>query len=197
MRFSQFALSGVVSAICFFAVLEARAALGDEPRLPDQPPDYAAIVRPKLPAGWHCTYDFRTLVISHDDDVTYLNTLGLPAGEHNDEFFKEYGIQGPYLIVMKFVSRLNEADQRALADRRRQAMDEARTGRDREKYTESDVYERHFVPEYFNHRFSIDLQMSDSWPLKMVAPADVVKQRDAILELLQANLKKYPAADGE
>jgi hypothetical protein len=33
--------------------------------------------------------------------------------------------------------------------------------------------------------------------LKLVAPTDVVKERDAILKLLQANLKKYPAASGE
>ena len=84
-----------------------------------------------------------------------------------------------------------------LADRRRQAVDEARTGREHEKYTGSDVYERHFVPEYFNHRFSIDLQASDSWPLKLVAPADAVKQRDAILKLLHANLQKYPATRRE
>jgi hypothetical protein len=93
---------------------------------------------------------------------------------------------------MKFVSRLNEADQRALVDRRRQAVDEARKGRERTKDTGSDVYDRYFVPEYFNHRFSIDLQTSDSWPLELVAPADVVKQRDSILKLLHANLHKYP-----
>jgi hypothetical protein len=192
MRFN--ALRAAVSAICFCAVLDASMALCDESRLPDQPEDYAAIVRPQLPPGWHCTYDFRTLVISHDDQVTFLNTIGLPSAERNDEFFKKHGVQGPYLIVMKFVSRLSAADQRALADRRRQAVEEARTGREREKYTGSDVYERHFVPEYFNHRFSIDLHTSDRWPLKLVAPADVVKQRDAIMKLLQANLQKYPTA---
>ena len=82
--------------------------------MPDQPIDYATIVRPQLPPGWRCTYDFSRLVISYDEQVTYLNKLGLPFGEHNDEFFKKHGVQGPYLIVMKFVSRLNEADQRAL-----------------------------------------------------------------------------------
>jgi hypothetical protein len=193
MIFNRFALSRTVSAICFCAVLEASVTLGDESRLPDQPKDYAAIIRPQLPPGWHCTYDFRTVVISYDEQVTYLNTLGLPFGEHNDEFFKKNGFQGPYLIVMKFISRLNEADQRALVDRRRQAVDEARTGREREKYTGSDVYERHFVPQYFNNRFSIDLQTSDFWPLKLVAPADAVKHRDTILKLLEANLQKYPA----
>jgi hypothetical protein len=161
--------------------------------LPDQPKDYATIIRPQLPPGWHCTYDFSTLVISHDEDVTHLNILGLPIGERNEEFFKKHGVKGPYLLVMKFVSRLNEADQRALADRRRQAVEESRKGRDDEKYTGADVYYQHFVPEYFNHRFSIDLQTSDSWPLQLVAPAEVVKQRDAILKLLHSNLQKYPA----
>jgi hypothetical protein len=194
MTFNHLALSGAVSAICIWAVLETGMAPGDESRLPVQPKDYAAMIRPELPAGWHCTYDFQTLIISHDEEVTFLNTLALPSGERNDEFFKEYGVQGPYLIVMKFVSRLDEADQRALADRRRQAVDEARKGREREKYTGRDVYERHFVPEYYNHRFSIELHKSDSWPLKLVAPADVVKQRDAILTLLQAKLQKYPDA---
>jgi hypothetical protein len=91
---------------------------------------------------------------------------------------------------------LSEADQRALANRRRQAVDEAldaaREAR-KQKYTGDDVYERHFVPEYFNDRFSIDLKKSDSGPLKLVAPAEVVKQRDAIHTLLRANLREYPA----
>ncbi len=113
MAFKRFAIRGAVLAICICAAFAASTAHCDEPRLPDQPKDYAAIVRPQLPPGWHCSYDFSTLVISHDVQVTYLNTIGLPSGEHNDEYFKEYGFQGPYLIVMKFVSRLSEADQRA------------------------------------------------------------------------------------
>jgi hypothetical protein len=193
MAFDRFVFTGADCAICLCIVLQASAGYGDESSLPDQPQDYAAIIRPQLPLGWRCTYDFRTLVISYDEQATFLNTLGLPFGEHTDEFYKKYGFHGSYLIVMKFVSRLSEEDQRALANRRRQAVDEARIGREREKYTGSDVYERHFVPEYFNNRFSIDLQTSDFWPLKLVAPADAVKQRDAILKLLQANLQKYPA----
>jgi len=146
-----------------------------------------------LPPGWHCSYDFQTLVISFDEQVTFLNKLGLPAVDRNEKFFREFGVQGPYLIVMKFVSRLSEADQGALVDRRKQAVGEARRGREREKYTGGDVYERYFVPEYFNGGFSIDLQTSDAWPLELVAPAAVVNQRDAILKLLHANLQKYPA----
>jgi hypothetical protein len=178
-------------------IVLANVALGEESRLPDQPKDYAAVVSPQLPPGWRCTYDFRTLVISCDEPATYLNKLGLPDGDRNDEFFKKHGFQGPYLIVLKFVARLSEADQRTLADRREKEVDDARKGREREKYTGGDVYERHFVPEYFNHRFSIDLQTSDFWPLEVVAPANVVKQRDAILKLLQANLQKYPTARRE
>jgi len=181
------------SAIFFCAALTARPAFGDDSQSPNQPKDYAAIVRPQLPPGWHCAHDFRTLVISHDAQVTYLNKLGLPVGDRNDEFFKRHGFQGPYLIIMKFVSRLSEADQRARVDRRQQAVDEARRGREQEKYTGGDVYEQHFVPEYFNDGFSVDLQTSDTWPLELVAPSDVVKQRDAILKLLHANLQKYPA----
>jgi hypothetical protein len=193
MTFNYFAFKLALSAISLCAVLEVRAAFSDESRLPHRPKDFAAMVRRQLPVGWHCTYDFRTVVISHDEQVTYLNMLGLPGNEHNDEFYKEYGVQGPYLIVMKFVLRLSEAEQRALSDSRRQAVDKARIGRKpEEKYTGSDVYERHFVPEYFNDGFSIDMQTSDSWPLRLVAPADVVEQRDAILKLLQAKLKRYP-----
>ncbi len=55
-----------------------------------------------------------------------------------------------------------------------------------------DVYEQHFVPEYFNGRFSVDLHTSDSWPLKIVSPTDFMKQRDAIMKLLLINLQKYP-----
>jgi hypothetical protein len=192
MKFKRFLFRGAVLAICICAAFTASTAHCDEPRLPDQPKDYAAIVRPQLPPGWHCSYDFSTLVISHDEQVTYLNKIGLPNGKHNDEFFKENGFQGPYLIVMKFVSRLSEADQRALVDRRKQAVDEAGKGRKHEKYTGMDVYQQHFVPEYFNARFSIDLQTSDSWPLEIVSPADFMKQRDAIMKLLLINLRKYP-----
>jgi hypothetical protein len=192
MAFGRSAFRRALLAIFICAALVAGTAHCEEPPLPDQPKDYAAIVRPQLPPGWHCSYDFSTLVIAHDEQVTYLNKIGLPGGKRNDAFFKEYGVGAPYLIVMKFVSRLSEADQRALVDRRNQAVDDARKGREHEKYTGADVYEQHFVPKYFNDRFSIDVQMSDSWPLELVSPADVVKQRDAILKLLQANLRKYP-----
>jgi len=166
--------------------------LGDDRQLPDEPKDYAQMIRPQLPPGWRCTYDFRTLVISYDQEVTFLNGLGLPSGERNDAFFREHGVQGPYLVIMKFVSRLTEPDQRALADGRRQAMKQARKGREHEKHTGGDVYSQHFVPEYSNHRFSIDLQTSDSGPLELVAPANVVGQRDEVVQLLQTNLRKYP-----
>jgi hypothetical protein len=192
MGFNQPFRCVVVVLICICAVLSANGALDEEPQLPDQPKDYAALLRPQLPPGWHCTYDFKTLVISHDEPVTYLNMLGLPAAPGGVDL-KRFGIQGPYLITLKFISRLSDADQRALADRRRQAVDEARKGREHEKYTGADVYERHFVPEYFNRRFSVDLRTSDLSPLKLVAPAEVVKQRDDILRLLRANLQKYPA----
>ena len=43
--------------ICFCAVLKLSAALGDEPRLPDQSIDYATIVRPQLPPGWKINYE--------------------------------------------------------------------------------------------------------------------------------------------
>jgi hypothetical protein len=137
-------LRAAVSVICCCAALGASAAFSEDPHLPDMPKNYAAIVRPKLPSGWHCTYDFQTLVISHDDEVTFLNTLGLPSTKRDEKMFKEFGFQGPYLIVIKFVSRLSEAEQRALADHRRQAVKEAVKGREREKYTGKDVYERHF-----------------------------------------------------
>lgn len=182
----------VIWAFCFCAIFEPDLSIGDEPILSGVPKDYAQILLPQLPPGWRCTYDFRTVVISYDEQVTFLNRLGKPPVERDDAFFKKFGVQGPYLIVMKFVSRLSEPDQRALADRRRQAVDAARKGREREKYTGGDVYSQHFVPKYFNDRFSIDLQASDSWPLELVAPADVVKQRDAIIKLLHANMHAYP-----
>ena len=183
---------------CFLCVLsiltafQADSIRGDERQLPDQPVDYARLIRPQLPPGWNCTYDFRTLVISYENDVTFLSDLSLPGDERNEAFFKKYGQQGPYLIVLTFISRLTDIDQRELVERRQQAVKQARKGREHEKYTASDIYERHFVPEYFNERFSIDLRKSDFWPLDLVAPAEAVSQRDRIMKLLQANLHKYP-----
>ena len=182
----------IILAICFCAVFKPDASISDEPQLPGVPKDYAQILLPQLPPGWRCSYDFRTLVISHDEHVSFFSRLGVRTLESNDAKNERFGVHAPYLIVMKFVSRLSEPDQLALVERRRQAVNAARKGREREKYTGADVYSQHFVPKYFNDRFSIDLQTSDSWPLELIEPKAVVKQRDAILKLLHANLHAYP-----
>lgn len=190
-------LRGILLAICFSAIAKVDVTLGAEPplldQLPDQAKDYANVLRPQLPPGWRCTYDFRTLVISDDEQVTFLNRIGLPPGKRDDAYLEEFGVKGPYLIVLKFVPRLSEADQRALADRRRQAVEAARKAHAGEKYSGEDDYSQHFVPEWFNYRFSIDLQTSEVGPLTLEAPGDVVKQRDAIERLVHANLRAYPA----
>lgn len=188
-------LRSVIYTLILVTTFQITATCGDNRQLPESPIDYARVMRPQLPPGWRCTYDDRTLVISHEDDVTFLNQLGLPDCERNEEFVNRYGVKSPYLIVMTFVSRLSETDQRALVDRRRKAVEQARKGREHEKYTGADVYSQHLVPEYFNRRFSIDLRTSDYWPLELVAPAEVVNQRDTILRLLKANVRKYPVQE--
>ena len=191
----RLAAHATLFAIFLINLISQKAAQGDESKLPVLPEEYAALINQKLPKGWICTYDTQTVVIIHAEPVTLLNTLSLPGGERNEQFYQEYGRKMPYLIVMKFVARFSDQEQQELAARRQQALD-ADIKKEREKgrgkYTGKDVYSQFFVPEYNNIRFSIDLQTSETWPLKIVSPANAVTESDEILKLLHANLKKYP-----
>lgn len=182
------AATATISLVVVLAVSVPAA----EPQHHFLPMKYAEIVRQKLPAGWRCTYDFQSVVIMHEEPVTLLNTLSLPGSERNEAFFRTHGIQSSYLFVMKFVPRLSHEEQNALFEGRKNAVNEARAGRERLKPIGDDIYGKWFVPEYYNQRFSIDLHRTDSWPLQVVAPAGVVQERNDIFALLESLMDKYP-----
>lgn len=185
-------LPSFAATLVLVVSLNSVLAPAAEPQHPDQPKDYAAIVGPKLPPGWRCTHDFSTLIIAHDEPVTLLNRLGLPGHLKGEALFKEFGIQSSFLFVMKFVPRLSHEEQKALFDARKKATHDSVIASGGGKNTGGHAYRKWFVPAYYNHRFSINLDTTDSWPLELVSPADVVQERKAILDLLESLMEKYP-----
>lgn len=173
------------------------SARAQQPPKPLEPSDYAALIRPKLPAGWRCFYDTSRVVITFDDEVTLNNFAGssAPRGAPPESFRSRSG----HIITLTFLQRISEEEYRQLIAERAAAVAAAQGDRSvKAALNEIAVAHQKFnVPNFFNDRHCIRLE---STTLEMngkvygdllEAPQAAIDGRNLIIRLLLDNMTPF------
>lgn len=169
------------------------AADAQQPALPTLPTDVVTALKPSIPSGWTVKSDFSSIIISRDQQVTLLNPISLPAMP-KDDILRQFGQKTDYHIVLVFKERMSDqqyADLKQQRDAAIQKISDDPMIDGKSKYgmlnKEND---RYWLPTYFNDRFSIYQQRTDSPPLQ-VYPTSAAEERSRILDSLSKLMKKY------
>lgn len=174
-------------------LIAAPGADAGEPSTPTFPAEIVTALRPSIPSGWTVKSDPRSIVIRREQQVTLLNPISLPAME-TDDLLREFGLKSDYHIVLVFKERMSDQQYAELKTRRDAAIktidDDPRIDGKTKFGMLNREQQKHWLPTYFNSRYSIYLHRSDSPPLK-VYPLSAAEERNRILESLSQLMKEY------
>lgn len=136
---------------------------------------------------WQILKDWRSITLTRKQ-VQFLNPIGLPAFETEDELFKEFSFTCDYRITITLDDKLTQSEYEELFRlEHKLTAERIAAEKPNAKWTKQNLVH---LPSYYTERFSVYIYISDDNFFR-TRPASVKTTRDKIMAVLERNFSKY------